>query len=276
MRGFLAGLLVAVGLLLLPLADVAVWTQRSLLSTSGFTDLATDVLHEPAVRQALAERVADELQQRDSDLRAGRRVVVAAVREVAASQSFESVFRATTGSMHSQLERGDDQLSLNLDAALPEIRDRVARVDPTLAELVPEEGDLPSITVLERDEVPVLWEAVQIVRPAALAFPLVVIALFALAVVAARRRGVMLAVIGIGTIVVAVLIAAALRFGQDPLSDVVGSQVNIDAFDAGYDVVVGSLIRQTVVMGGLGALLGAAGLASVIWYGRNLRPTGWA
>jgi hypothetical protein len=276
MRGFLAGLLVAAGLLLLPLADVAVWTQRSLLSTSGFTDLATDVLHEPAVRQALAERVADELQQRDSDLRAGRRVVVAAVREVAASQSFESVFRATTGSMHSQLERGDDQLSLNLDAALPEIRDRVARVDPTLAELVPEEGDLPSITVLERDEVPVLWEAVQIVRPAALAFPLVVIALFALAVVAARRRGVMLAVIGIGTIVVAVLIAAALRFGQDPLSDVVGSQVNIDAFDAGYDVVVGSLIRQTVVIGGLGALLGAAGLASVIWYGRNLRPTGWA
>jgi hypothetical protein len=275
MRGFLAGVLVAAGLVLLPLADLGVWSQRSLLSTSGFTDLSTDVLREPDVRQALAERLVEELERRESRLRAGRAVLMASVREVTGSQPFESLFRSAVGDMHAQLERGDDQLSLNLDAALPLVRARVSTVDVRLGDLVPEAADLPSITVVTRDDVPELWEAVQIVRRAALAFPLAAIAVFAVAVVLARRRGVMLAVIGIGTIAVALLIVAVLRLGQDPLSDVAGSQISVEAFDAGYDVVAGSLVNQTVVMAGLGAVVGAAGLGGVIWYQRSLRPTGW-
>jgi hypothetical protein len=38
MRRFAAGLLAFVGLLLVPLADAGVWTQRELLDTASFTE----------------------------------------------------------------------------------------------------------------------------------------------------------------------------------------------------------------------------------------------
>ncbi len=54
-------MLIALGLLLLPLANLGVWTQREVLSTSGFSSLATDVLEQDEVSAALANRLADEL-----------------------------------------------------------------------------------------------------------------------------------------------------------------------------------------------------------------------
>lgn len=276
MRSFLAGVLVAVGLLLVPLADLGVWTQRTIVSTPGFTDLATDVLRERDVRQALAERLADELQSREPRLGAGRSVLVAGVRAASGTALFEQVFRRAVGGMHEQLRRGDDELSLNLEPALPVVRTQVALVDARLADLIPDAGDLPAITVVTRQEAPQVWDVVKLVRRAALAFPLVALAVLIAAIVMARRRGVMLAVGGVGVVVMAVVVIAVLQLGQEPLSDVAGSQVSIEAFDAGYDVVAGSIVRQTVLFAALGALAGAGGLGAIIWYQRNLRPTGWA
>lgn len=276
MRSFLAGALVAVGLLLVPLADLGAWTQRTIVSTDGFTDLATDVLRERDVRQALADRLADELERREPRLRTGRPVLVAGVRAASGTALFEQVFRTAVGGMHEQLRRGDDELSLDLDPALPVVRTQVALVDAQLADLIPDAADLPAITVVTRQEAPQVWDVVKLVRRAALAFPLFALAFLVAAVVMARRRGVMLAVVGVGIVVMAVLIIAALQLGQDPLSDVAGSQVSIEAFDAGYGVVAGSIVRQTVLFAALGALAGAGGLAGIIWYQRNRRPTGWA
>jgi len=276
MRGFIAGLLVLVGLVLVPFADFGIWTRRQLLSTDAFTDLATDVVQQDAVQAALASRIADELGARDSRLRLGRAVLEPAVVQALDTPQFEQVFRLAVGSTHAQLERGDDQLTLNLDGVLPIVRDHVAPVDSGVASRIPDSGLLPTFTVLRKDQVPQLWFALEVTRQASWAFPVMMLVAFATAVLVASQRAGTLIAVGGGTAFVCLLLALALKSGRSILSDVVGPQVDIDAFNAGYGVVTDSLVTQTVVFALLGVLTAAVGVGLIVWRRSNARPSGWA
>ena len=70
------------------------------------------------------------------------------------------MLRASLGAMHEQLTSGEDVLALDLDPVLPVVRSQVEGVDASVAEQIP--TDLAPITVLERDEAPALWEAVEL------------------------------------------------------------------------------------------------------------------
>ena len=161
----LAGLLAIVGLLLVPLADLGIWTQRELLPTDAFTSLATDVLHKPDVQQALAQRLTTELVNREPALAIGRPLVQRAVVEGVGTPQFSQVLQASLGDMHDQLKRGDDKLVLNLDATLPIVKSQLSPIDPRLAASVPNSQVLPSFTVVKRSDAPELWEGVQIRAP---------------------------------------------------------------------------------------------------------------
>jgi len=276
MRGFLAGLLLAIGLVLVPLADLGVWTQRQLLPTAAFSDLATEVLDEPDVQAALAERLTEEIVNRQPGLRVSEGVINPAIQRAIDTQAFEGVFRVSVGDMHAQLKRGDDQLTLNFDAILPIVRAQVASVDADVADRIPTSGVLPSITVITRDEVPQAWVAVNLVRRASWAFPAITLGLLGLAVLLAQNRARMLLIAGLGIVFVAVALIAVIRLGRDPLSDVVGSQVSEEAFDSGYGVVTRSLVTQTVVLGLIGVASAVGGIAWMVSRDRNARPSAWA
>jgi hypothetical protein len=275
MRGFLAGLLALIGLLLVPLADLGVWAQRELLPTAAFTDLSTDVLREPDVRDALAQRLTDELIKQQPALLLAENLLRTGVVEVIGTDQFEQVFRASVADMHAQVERGDDQLQLNLDAVLPVVRAQVANLDETLADQVPTHG-IPPITVVTRDDVPELWAGVQTGRRASWAFPILTLVLLAAAVLVAERRAVMLVVVGVGLAVVSIALVLVIRLGRDPLSHVVGSQVSLEAFDAGYDTVTDSFVTQTLVLAGVGIVTAIGGVAASLRRGGDARPHGWA
>jgi hypothetical protein len=275
MRGFLAGVLAIAGLLLLPLADLGIWTQRELLPTDAFTQLATDVLHEPDVQQALATRLTTELVNREPALAIGRPLVQRAVVEGIGTPQFSQVMQASLGDMHDQLKRGDDTLFLNLDATLPLIKGQLAQIDPRLAASVPSSQVLPSITVVKRADAPELWEGVQIVRRAALLFPALAVVLLALAIAFAQHRARMLVVVGAALAVVALLLVLVIRLGRDPLSNVVGSEVSVAAFNAGYRVVTSSFVTQTVVLGIVGMLAMGGGAIGVMQGGSTSRPKGF-
>jgi hypothetical protein len=275
MRGFLAGLLALIGLLLVPIADLGVWTQRELIPTEAFTDLSTDVLREPAVRQALAQRLTDELVKQQPALLLAEQLVVSGVDQVVSSPQFELVFRAAVADMHAQLERGDDQLQLNLDAVLPILRDEVATVDRTLAGQIPTRG-LPPIVVVTRDEVPELWDGIQIGREASWAIPALALLLLGLAVLVAPRHAVMLVVVGVGLAVVSIVLVLVIKLGRDPLSDVVGSEVSLEAFDAGYDTVTQSFVVQSLVLAVIGIVAAIGGVVASIRSRGNVRPQAWA
>jgi hypothetical protein len=262
MRNFVAGVLVLVGLLLVPFADLGIWTRRQVLPTDAFVDMGSDILDRDPVQAALAERLVDELIALEPQLGVGRVVLEPAMRQVLDTEQFDAVFRLAVGNMHAQLERGDDQLSLDLDGMLPILRDLVAQVNGDLANQIPTSVGLPDIVVLREDQVPQLWFGVEVTRQASLLFPVLMVVAFAAALVVASKRAVMLVVIGFGAAFMCLLVVLALRTGREMLSNVVGDQVDVEAFNAGYDVVTDMLVNQTLVFGVLGIV--AAGIGVVL------------
>ena len=265
MRGFFAGVLIVVGLLLVPFASQGVWVQRELLSTSAFTRLSTDVLAQDAVRDALANRIVDELEKRVSQLSLVRFALVPALREALDTEQFRTIFERSVGDLHSQLERGDDELILDLDAMLPLVRELVSQV-PLVGEGVASEipdGVLPGFTVVTKENVPQLWVGVDATQEAWWLFPVLALVFLGAGVAMARRRAVAVVVVGLGIALIAVVLVLSLRLGRDPLSEVAGPTVEIDAFKAGYDTVTDSLAVQTMVLGLAGLVVAAIGLGFV-------------
>ena len=279
MRGFFAGVLIVVGLLLVPFASQGVWVQRELLSTSAFTTLSTDVLAQDAVRDALANRIVDELEKQVPQLSLGRFALVPALREALDTEQFRAIFERSVRDLHTQLERGDDELTLDLDATLPLVRELVAQVPLVggLASDIPD-GVLPKFTVVTKENVPQLWVGVEATRGASWLFPALALLFLAGGVAIARRRAVALVVVGLGVAIIAVLLVLGLRLGRDPLSEVAGPTVEVAAFKAGYDTVTDSLVVQTMVLGLGGLVLASIGLGFVL-VGRGASksaPQEWA
>jgi len=255
--------LIVVGLLLVPFANQGVWVERELLSTSAFTSLSIEVLDQDAVRDALANRLADELEKQVPQLSLGRFILVPALRQVLGTEQFANIFERAVSDMHAQLERGDDQLTLDLDAVLPLVRELVANVDEGIAEKIPD-GVLPEFTVVTKENVPQLWIGVEATRGASWLFPALALIFLAGGVAVARRHAVALLIVGLGVAMIAVIMALGLRLGRDPLSEVAGPTVEVAAFKAGYDTVTESLVVQTMVLGLGGLVLASIGLGFVL------------
>jgi hypothetical protein len=275
-RTFVAAILVLLGFVLVPFATFGIWMQREILPTEQFNDLAVEIVQHDAVRDAFADRFLDELQEREPRLALGRFVLEPAVKEAIGTGQFEQVFRAAVGDVHDQLVRGDDQLSLNLDAMLPIVKDLVAQVDTSVANQIPTSVGLPAITVVRKADVPQLWFVVQATRRASWVFPILMVVALAGAVVIATKRSITLIVCGAGVGVICIVIGLGLRAGRGVLSSFVGSAVDERAFNAGYDIVTDSLVRQTLLLGLVGV---AAGIAGVVWLlvGRSSsRQRSWA
>ena len=258
-------MLIVVGLLLVPFANQGVWVERELLSTSAFTTLSTEVLTQDAVRDALANRIVDELEKRVPQLSLGRFALVPALREALDTEQFRTIFERAVRDLHAQLERGDDELTLDLDATLPLVRELVAQVPLVggLASDIPD-GVLPEFTVVTKENVPQLWVGVEATQDAWWLFPVLALVFLAAGVAVARRRALALVVVGIGIVAIAVVLVLGLRLGRDPLSEVAGPTVEVDAFKAGYDTVTDSLAVQTMVLGLGGLVVALIGLGFML------------
>jgi hypothetical protein len=275
MRGFLVGVLVILGLVAVPLADLGIWTRRSLLDTTSFVTLANDVVQEHDVRAALVDRIAEEIVTGAPRLEGSRAVVEQGASAALGSPAFQTIFAGAATQMHAQLDRGDDELVLDLNGVLPLVRDALVPIDARVSELIPV-TELPPITVVRQDSAPALWRGVDITRTLSWALPALTLALLAAAVALARRRGRTLIVVGIGVIVMAIGVVALLRVGRGVVSDAVGTQLSTDAFDAAWDTITSSLITQTLVVGVVGVLAAAGGALAISRTTGNRRPTDWA
>ncbi|HEU5302529.1 MAG TPA: hypothetical protein VFW06_09870 [Acidimicrobiia bacterium] len=263
-RAVVAGLLLFVAFVLLPLGNLGLWVQRQVLDSSSLTDLALDVVDEPAVRDALSERLVDELVAAEPRLGVARIVLEPGVSQILRTDAFRAVFSTAVDQMHTQLEQGADELSLNLNPVLPLVRDAVARISAGVAEQIPDADALPSITVVTRDDVPELWRGVQITREASWAFPALVLFAMVGAVAVARRRARMLVTIGVGLVLISFVQILVVRLGREVLSDVAGPDVSVGAFTRGYELVTGTLVTQTIVVAVVGVVLAIGGIAAIV------------
>lgn len=275
MRKLLAGFLAAVALLVVPLGDLGLWTRRELLNSDAFTSTASDVVQQPDVRGVLADRLVEEIVRQEPRLASSTSIVRPAIVTLIGTKAFQTVFSVAVREMHAQLERRDDQLTLQLNGALPLVRDTVTELDARAGALVPQSG-LPVITVVQKKDAKGLWAGVRVADQLSWALPLLMLGLLAAAVALSRRRATMLIVLGVGVAVDAMIVVLLLRTGRGALSNDAGSPVSDAAFNSAWDTITGSLVTQTIVLGVLGLLAVGAG---VMWHARetgNQRSTIYA
>jgi hypothetical protein len=139
-RGTLA--LILVGLVLTNVLMLSAWSWRTFASSQGFADATTDMLKEPAVREAVAHQIVGALEQQESTSRiavAARPVVESIVADLVATEAFQGVFHAGVRELHSAIVHGRrSRLLVNVDDTAQLVRDGLAAADPELATALPD------------------------------------------------------------------------------------------------------------------------------------------
>jgi hypothetical protein len=253
-RGALVTLLLVAAGVLIPFALLGVWTHQVLLDRERFTNLSDDLLDQAAVRRGLADKIVEQLEETpgsrvsgvDPALRAG-------IENVLTTPEYRALFRQALGDTHDQLTGDEDTLDLNVGPAVDLARARLPG-----GNALPRGSDVPPIELANRDDVPVLWGAVDAAQRLALVTPLIVLALLALAVAMARRRWLTLGIAGAVVAGVSLLVLGLIALARQLVGRRVDTVVSRDAFDATWDVIARSLTNTTLIVV-LGAVIVAAG-----------------
>jgi hypothetical protein len=273
MRAFLVSLLVVVVIVLVPFADLGVWVQRELGSTTSFVNLGEEVLQQSAVRDALAQQIVSDVASGAPAVAGRAATLEPVVAGVLAQPSVRPALDQVLANTHDQLRNGHDPLQLDLSPLLPTLH---AQLPAFLASRLPSQLALPPVTVLRRSDAPAVWDGVQLVQQTALVLPIAMLLAVGGALVAARRRGGVCVAVGLATSVLAVGLVALIEPGRSVLEHQSGTPAQRAAFLAGYDTVTHTFVQQTVVLAVLGVALTVGGLLAYWYAGRRVRPSGWA
>jgi hypothetical protein len=135
--------LVVAGCLFTTLACLSLWSWRSFATSTGFADVTTDMLKEPAVREVVADQILNALEQQSHTadvVVAARPVLEDLVAEVVATEAFRDIFHAGVRELHSAVIQGHrSRMGVDVDEAGPLVADSVVVVNPELASALPED-----------------------------------------------------------------------------------------------------------------------------------------
>ena len=91
------------------LAAVSLWAWRTFVSSEGFADVATDMLHDPDVRTIVSQQIVTALADQKQTAQAvasARPVLEQAVAAVVATNAFQGVFHAGVTEIHAEIVSG--------------------------------------------------------------------------------------------------------------------------------------------------------------------------
>jgi hypothetical protein len=253
-RGALVTLLLVVAALLIPFAVLGLWTQQVLLDRERFTNLSDDLLDREAVRRGLADKIVEQMEEVPGSRVSGREPTLrAGIESVLTTPEYRLLFKQALGDTHDQLTSDEDTLDLNVGPAVDLARARLPG-----AGVLPRGSEVPPIELARRDDVPVLWGAVDAAQRVAFLTPLLVLGVLALAVAMARRRWLTLGIAGSLVAGVSLLLLGLLALTRQVIGRRLDEVASRDAFDAAWDVIARSLTNTTLIIV-LGALVVAAG-----------------
>jgi hypothetical protein len=208
---------VVVGVVLTNLAMVSVWSWRTFASSQGFADVTTDMLKEPAVREAVAEQVVTALEDQEPTARfavAARPVVEAIVADLVATEAFQGVFHAGVRELHASIVNGrSSRLLVNVDDTAQLVRDGLTVVNPELSDAIPD-GAIPvAVGISQSTPLDTTMRVASLAGWLAAPFAIGAFACFAVAVRKARDRRRALEAIGLALILTGVAHFAVLSVG---------------------------------------------------------------
>jgi hypothetical protein len=257
-RGVVVPLLVA-GCLVVPVADLAVWTQRVVLDTDEFTALSDDLLEREEVREALAFEIVQQVERTRPGVTQGGVPVEQLVSGALGTAEFREQFRVAIGRVHDQLVDGEDALTLDLDPALVLVTEEVRQVAPDVADQFPSAEEFGELVLVERGQAPYVWIGAEAARWGSLGAIVVALLLLGLAVALAERRGLTLGIAGVGVVVASVLFALLVTGAQAYAARWVPESTTRAGFEASWDVIESSLLVQTLLVALVGVAAAAAG-----------------
>jgi hypothetical protein len=267
-RGALVALLLVVAGLLIPLALLGVWTHQVLLDRERFTNLSDDLLDQAAVRRGLADKIVEQLEETPGSSVSGADPAVrAGIENVLTTPEYRVLFKQALGDTHDQLTGDEDMLDLNVGPAVDLARARLPG-----GRSLPPGSEVPPIEVANRDDVPVLWGAVDAAQRLALVTPLLVLALLALAVAMARRRWLTLGIAGVLVAAVSLLVLGIVALARQIVGRRMDAVVSRDAFDAAWDVIARSLTNTTLIIVLASVVVAAGGFVVHVILTRRLAP----
>ena len=260
MRSFLSVALAVLGALVLPFAVAAFYTREQVVDPTAFADRSLTALDESAVRVALERETLLAIEDRFGARAVARAedVLRPRIAAVVASDEFRRLFEeAVLETRLFFLVREGSVATLNLDAAVPLLREELRAADPRLARRLPAQLDL-ELELVRRNETaadPLLSNAE--VRRLGVLLPLLTMAAFAGSIAVARRRARALIVVGMATTVAAAGLGVGLALSRELA--VSESQLE-DVAGALFDVYFNDLYTWALLLAVAGLAVMAAGV----------------
>jgi hypothetical protein len=288
-RRILVAVLVVIGCVLAPISVIGLWARNTLLDTNQYVDTVGPLARDPAIQQALSERVSrrlvesvdiereivDAFPRAESiapSIAAGFETFVReATLRIAQTERFQDLWENANRRAHAQLlavlegegtetvETRDGKVVINVSGLTDLVKDRLGDRGVTLFERA--EKELPQEFVLfDSEQLTKAQSAVRILRRATWVLPILTLLVFAVAIALSpnRRRTLWRAALGLAFGMALLLIAFSMgrNFYLDAIENAGRSR---DASAAAYDQVLGllRLSLRTLFVVGLVVALGA-------------------
>lgn len=280
MRSFLAGVAGLLAVVLLPVALIVAWVSGVATDTDAFVREMRPVVTQPTVQAALTDRVVTAVQgelglpartakQIDQPL---RQLVAEAVARPEVEQLWARGIRGAHREFVAVMEGRDaarvdrnGRVVMPLSVPLPGAADTLRAFGITDGAAL--EPSVP-VPLFSADDLTPAQRAYALGSAAGSAAPWVVAGLALVAVALARRRVRALALLGVGGVIGAVVLAAIVVIGRTPVDGAVADKTGAAIVSAAYGMVEDGLMGQArlalVVSGGLVAVAAVAGLVRVV------------
>lgn len=292
-RSFLAAVLIVLGCLLAPLSVVAAWASDQVGDTDRYVDTVAPLASDPAVQDAVADRVTDALMTRIdlSALLSGvspddrprlekalgrlggsledavRSLVHDRARAVAASDAFEKVWtegnrrahravdKALTGKGGGAVELTDDAVTLDLAPVIDRVKQQLVDRGMEVAGRIPEVHT--DITLVRSEDVGKVRTYVRVLQFLGDWLAVIAVLLVAGGVLLSVRRRRSLVAGALGAAVAVGLLGIGLRVFRAVYLDALPAGVSPGAAGAVYDAMtrfLGTTVRMVVALGVVVAL----------------------
>ncbi|MER5886061.1 hypothetical protein ABT160_19755 [Streptomyces sp. NPDC001941] len=265
MRRLLSTVLVVLVALLTPLSAVAVWGDREIGDTDRFVATMAPLSSDPAVRNAVAERVTDEV-LKNVDVGPFQDSVRGFVRQAVTSFTDSAAFRTAWDAVnregHSALDRSlssdsDEPVTLDLAPVTQQVKDQLVADGQPFAQAIPVTHT--RITVVEPEKLGGLRTTFRWLRVGGVWLPVATVVLTLAALVLSVRRARTLAGLGLAFAVGGALLRAGVAVARATTLGDLPSDVDPAAARAVYDQLTATLSTTAWVLLGAGAVLAVAG-----------------
>jgi hypothetical protein len=244
------------------LAMVSLWSWRTFASSQGFADVTTDMLEEPAVREAVAEQIVDALEQQAATSRiavTARPVIESVVADLVATDGFQGVFHAGVRELHSAIVQGRrSRLLVQVDDAAELVKESLAVVNPQLAAAIPDEALVVAVGVSQSTPIDTTMRLSSLAGWLALPFTAGAVACFTMAVRRAVDRRRVIEAIGLGLVATGVAHFALLSVGVNIAASLGGDMRERTALRAVFWSLSHLLNVQAKVVITIGTVLAVA------------------